>query len=51
MTSDESYALKWAKKSICANRLGGRCKVCNTNDVVVLQFHHVNPSTKEFDIS
>jgi hypothetical protein len=50
MTNDENYSLKWAKKIICANVLGGKCTKCESNDIFTLQFHHLDKSRKKFDI-
>ena len=32
-------------------KLGGKCSNCKTSDPRLLEFHHVNPSDKEFSIS
>ncbi len=48
--TDHAYVMKWAKKTLCVNRLGSKCSNCGEDDVVVLQFHHINAKEKEFDI-
>ena len=37
---DVRFCLKWAKKIKAINLLGGCCKICGTNNIFVLQFHH-----------
>jgi len=49
--TDHAYIMKWAKKMIAANSLGGKCIHCGNTDIHVLQFHHINPNDKEFHIS
>ncbi len=45
----EGYALRWAKKIRAINFLGGKCKKCGNNDVMVLEFHHLKD--KDLNIS
>lgn len=42
--SDERYSLVWAKKIRAINLLGGKCKLCGTEDIFVLDFHHIIPN-------
>lgn len=40
------------KKQEAVNYKGGKCQVCGYNKcLAVLEFHHINPNEKEFDIS
>lgn len=38
------------KKSILLHELGGKCEECNESHIVTLVFHHVDQSTKSFEI-
>jgi len=40
-----------AKRIICINHLGGKCKMCNNDNIFHLCFHHIDSNLKEFDIS
>jgi hypothetical protein len=46
---NKSYIRKWAKKIIAIRSLGGVCSKCGTDNIFVLQFHHVT-GKKRFDI-
>lgn len=46
--NNNNYILKWAKKIICINELGGQCVGCGIDNIFVLQFHHKRD--KVFDI-
>lgn len=45
------YSLVWSKKIRAINLLGGHCKKCNTDNVFVLEFHHLNPGKKDDEIN
>jgi hypothetical protein len=39
-------------KTECVKYLGGKCEICGYGDhIAALQFHHNNPSEKEFDLT
>lgn len=62
-----SNEFKWTKNNVCSTcraaysryknkiyaieLLGGKCKNCNCDDIRCLEFHHLDPSTKDVDIS
>lgn len=46
---NKGYIRKWAKKIIAIRSLGGVCSKCGTDNIFVLQFHHVT-GKKCFDI-
>ena len=48
---DSSFCLKWAKKIICINKLGGKCQNCGNENIFVLEFHHKDKDKKDFCIS
>lgn len=47
---DHAYALKKANRIRGINILGGKCNLCNENDIHLLEFHH-NDRNKEKSIS
>lgn len=51
MNKDYSKILRYAKKIICINYLGGKCKKCGEKNVIKLTFHHRDESLKEEKIS
>lgn len=50
MEEDKRYILRWAKKIMATNLLGGKCKKCGNDDVFVLEFHHIDPNEKDEEI-
>lgn len=47
-----TYLKQFNRKKQCVDYKGGKCKLCGYNKYIgALDFHHVNPSTKEFSIS
>ena len=42
---------KHSKKLKAINYLGGKCSECNESYIFKLDFHHIDPNTKEFNIS
>lgn len=48
---DCEYIRKWAYRIHFINYLGGKCSRCGLEDIFVLEFHHVDGSSKEFNIS
>ena len=48
---DHDFALKWAKKIKAVNFLGGKCKICNKEGFLILDFHHRDGEEKEEKIS
>lgn len=40
----------YVKKKQCVDLLGGKCECCGTDNLVVLQFHHIDLKTKSFEI-
>ena len=48
---DHTFALRWAKKILSVQLLGGRCKICGNTDIFVLVFHHRDGDEKEAKIS
>lgn len=44
---------KKERKELCINRLGGRCQHCGIvydgTNAVIYDFHHLNPSEKEYE--
>jgi hypothetical protein len=47
--ADSNFCLRWAKKIMAINLLGGKCCECGNHDIFVLEFHHDNKD-KESDI-
>jgi hypothetical protein len=47
---DRNFILRWAKKYRAVQLLGGKCNECGNDDIFVLEFHHKDPSIKEFCI-
>lgn len=44
--------LKQNLKQKCVDYKGGKCKICNYNkDITALDFHHLDPTQKDFSIS
>ena len=39
---DMEFIERWAKKTICVTKLGGKCCKCGEKDIVTLTFHHGN---------
>jgi len=39
-----------AIKTFLLNKLGGKCQHCNETDYNILEFHHINPTEKEYEI-
>lgn len=51
---DNKNARKWNQKfkQKCIDYKGGKCQVCGYNRcLAALDFHHINPNEKEFDIA
>ena len=44
---DNAYALNWAKRIKAISIKGGKCELCGTDDIFVLEFHH-NTKEKEY---
>ena len=40
--TDDTIALSMSKKTRALKQLGGKCFICECNDFVVLDFHHIN---------
>jgi len=38
-------------KRMCVKYLGGKCMSCGESTIEVLQFHHREPSSKEYEVS
>lgn len=38
--NDDAFCLRLAKKIMSINGLGGKCELCNNNDIFTLEFHH-----------
>jgi predicted transcriptional regulator len=47
----DRFILRWAKRYRATQELGGKCVKCGEDDMFVLDFHHKDPSKKEFGIS
>lgn len=43
-----AYIDEWAKKLKAANILGGKCTMCGEDHLHLMNFHHVDKSTKEY---
>ncbi len=50
ITREDAYILEWTKKIILVKSLGGRCNRCGNDDIFVLEFHHVDSTTKDINI-
>lgn len=51
MARPDKFNLRWAKRYRAAQELGGKCKTCGEDNLFCLDFHHINPSEKSFEIS
>lgn len=40
--NDRDYVLRLAKKIMAINFLGGKCETCKNDDILVLEFHHID---------
>lgn len=49
--SDDQYALKMSKRFRAIEHLGGKCVKCGDSNFIHLDFHHVDPKTKQVMIS
>lgn len=49
--TDRDFIVRWAKKFRAIKILGGKCCKCGEKDIFVLEFHHKDPSKKEFEIN
>jgi len=47
----DKFILRWAKRYRAVQELGGKCNHCSEDDIFVLQFHHIDPTQKDFGIS
>lgn len=48
---EDKFVLRWAKKYRAIQELGGKCARCGEENLFLLDFHHLNPATKDFGIS
>lgn len=48
MKKESEKILNYAKKIKSINYLGGKCIKCKEDNILVLTFHHINPTEKEF---
>lgn len=48
---DRVFILRWAKKLRAVQMLGGKCIECGIDDIFILEFHHKDPSKKEYGMS
>lgn len=48
--NDKRRIRKAEKKQILINEMGGACR-CGYTGIRALQFHHIDPSTKSFELS
>ena len=46
----ESRILKMAKKLFLVTLLGGKCEHCGESKLNLLEFHHINPKDKDFNL-
>lgn len=44
------YLRQFGTKIKCINYLGGKCQICGETNIHVLCFHHIDPTTKKFNI-
>lgn len=51
LKKETKYVLKWAKRIKAIQYMGGKCYECQESNIYVLDFHHLDPSIKEFQIS
>ena len=49
--AEYQYILSWHKKIKAINILGDKCQECGEDRIWLLNFHHKNPSEKEFGIN
>jgi predicted HNH restriction endonuclease len=47
----EASQKRAALKKRAVNHLGGRCRICGYDNHVALEFHHIDPREKGFEIS
>ncbi len=45
------WYLRYTRRKWCVDYLGGKCENCDTKDVECLEFHHKDPTKKDFMIS
>lgn len=48
--NDSAFCLKWAKKILVINNLGGKCELCHRDDLFILEFHHKS-ELKSYDLN
>lgn len=46
MNYTQDFIRQWAKKIKAINLLGGKCENCQETSIFVLEFHHIDPSSK-----
>lgn len=47
----DKFILRWAKRYRAVQEMGGKCNYCEESNIFLLDFHHLDPSKKEFGIS
>lgn len=47
----DKFILRWAKRYRAVQEMGGKCNFCEESDMFLLEFHHLDPSKKEYGIS
>ena len=47
----DKFILRWAKRYRAVQEMGGKCSYCEESNIFLLDFHHLDPSKKEFGIS
>lgn len=48
--SCSSVYIRYKKKTYFTSLIGGKCSKCGLDDIICLDFHHVDPKTKEFTL-
>lgn len=48
---EDKFITRWAKRYRAVQELGGKCQECGETNIFLLDFHHLDPTKKEFGIS
>jgi len=48
---ERQYINIWARKIALIHKLGGKCSKCGNKNILILEFHHINNSNKNDDLS
>jgi len=48
---EDKFILRWAKRLRAAEMLGGECAKCGESNIFSLDFHHLDPHEKEYELS